>query len=142
RPRRLARTGDAGDGMSTQEAAVPTRAFEPHTERRRRRRILEALPFIGPAFVATIAYVDPGNFATNIAGGAKFGYLLLWVILGANLIAMLVQTQSAKLGIATGKNLPELCRENFSSRTSVGLWVQAEVVAMSSDVAEVDSAAL
>src|SRR6187549_866892 len=99
-------------------------------------------PFLGPAFVAAVAYIDPGNFATNIAGGAKFGYLLLWVILAANLIAMLVQTQSAKLGIATGKNLPELCRENFSRPTSIGLWVQAEIVAMSTDVAEVVGAAL
>ena len=71
-------------------------------------------PFLGPAFIAAVAYIDPGNFATNIAGGAKFGYLLLWVVLAANLIAMVVQTQSAKLGIATGKNLPELCRETFS----------------------------
>ena len=68
-------------------------------------------PFLGPAFIAAVAYIDPGNFATNIAGGAKFGYLLLWVSSAANLIAMLVQTQSAKLGIATGKNLSELCRE-------------------------------
>src|SRR4051812_33442661 len=99
-------------------------------------------PFLGPAFIAAVAYVDPGNFATNIAGGAKYGYLLLWVVLAANLIAMLVQTQSAKLGIATGRNLPELCRENFSRRTSIGLWLQAEVVAMSTDVAEVVGAAL
>ncbi len=99
-------------------------------------------PFLGPAFVAAVAYIDPGNFATNIAGGAKFGYLLLWVILAANLIAMVVQTQSAKLGIATGKNLAELCRERFSRRTSVGLWLQAEVVAMATDIAEVVGAAL
>jgi manganese transport protein len=99
-------------------------------------------PFLGPAFVAAVAYIDPGNFATNITGGAKFGYLLLWVVLGANLIAMVVQTQSAKLGIATGKNLSELCRERFSRRTSVGLWLQAEVVAMACDVAEVVGAAL
>jgi manganese transport protein len=99
-------------------------------------------PFLGPAFVAAVAYIDPGNFATNIAGGAKFGYLLLWVILAANLIAMVVQTQSAKLGIATGKNLPELCRETFSRRTSVGLWIQAEIVAMATDIAEVVGAAL
>jgi manganese transport protein len=79
----------------------------------RTRGIVRIWPFLGPAFIAAVAYVDPGNFATNITGGAKFGYLLLWVILSANLIAMLVQTQSAKLGIATGKNLPELCRENF-----------------------------
>ena len=99
-------------------------------------------PFLGPAFVAAVAYIDPGNFATNIAGGAKFGYLLLWVILSANLIAMVVQTQSAKLGIATGKNLAEACREAFTRRTSIGLWIQAEVVAMATDVAEVVGAAL
>ncbi len=99
-------------------------------------------PFLGPAFIAAVAYIDPGNFATNIAGGAKFGYLLLWVVLGANLIAMVVQTQSAKLGIATGKNLAELCRERFSRRTSIGLWLQAELVAMACDIAEVVGAAL
>jgi manganese transport protein len=99
-------------------------------------------PFLGPAFIAAVAYIDPGNFATNIAAGAKFGYLLLWVVVAANLIAMLVQTQSAKLGIATGKNLPELCREVWSRPTSIGLWLQAEVVAMACDVAEVVGAAL
>jgi manganese transport protein len=99
-------------------------------------------PFLGPAFIAAVAYIDPGNFATNIAGGAKFGYLLLWVVLAANLIAMVVQTQSAKLGIATGKNLAELCRERFSRRTSIGLWLQAELVAMACDIAEVVGAAL
>jgi manganese transport protein len=99
-------------------------------------------PFLGPAFIAAVAYIDPGNFATNIAGGAKFGYLLLWVVVSANLIAMVVQTQSAKLGIATGKNLPELCRELFSRRTSLALWIQAELVAMACDVAEVVGAAL
>jgi len=99
-------------------------------------------PFLGPAFVAAVAYIDPGNFATNIAGGAKYGYLLLWVVLAANLIAMLVQTQSAKLGIATGSNLAELCRETFSRRVSIGLWLQAEVVAMATDIAEVVGAAL
>jgi len=99
-------------------------------------------PFLGPAFVAAVAYIDPGNFATNIAGGAKFGYLLLWVVLGANLIAMVVQTQSAKLGIATGRNLAELCRDAFPRRASIGLWLQAELVAMACDIAEVVGAAL
>jgi manganese transport protein len=99
-------------------------------------------PFLGPAFIAAVAYIDPGNFATNISGGAKFGYLLLWVVLTANLVAMLVQTQSAKLGIATGKNLAELCRERYSRRTSIGLWLQAEVVAMACDLAEIVGAAL
>jgi manganese transport protein len=106
------------------------------------RGLSRVWPFLGPAFVAAVAYIDPGNFATNIAGGAKFGYLLLWVVLAANLIAMLVQTQSAKLGIATGKNLAELCRESFSRRTSIGLWLQAELVAMACDIAEVVGAAL
>jgi manganese transport protein len=106
------------------------------------RGVSRLWPFLGPAFVAAVAYIDPGNFATNIAGGAKFGYLLLWVVLGANLIAMVVQTQSAKLGIATGKNLAELCRETFSFRTSIGLWIQAELVAMACDIAEVVGAAL
>jgi len=99
-------------------------------------------PFLGPAFIAAVAYIDPGNFATNISGGAQFGYLLLWVVVAANLIAMLIQTQSAKLGIATGKNLPELCRETFSRPASIGLWLQAEIVAMSTDIAEVVGAAL
>ncbi len=99
-------------------------------------------PFLGPAFVAAVAYIDPGNFATNIAGGAKYGYLLLWVVLAANLVAMLVQAQSAKLGIATGRNLAELCRERFSPRTSIGLWIQAEIVAMACDIAEIVGAAL
>jgi manganese transport protein len=99
-------------------------------------------PFLGPAFIASVAYIDPGNFATNIASGAQFGYQLLWVVLAANLIAMVVQTQSAKLGIATGRNLPELCRERFARRTSIGLWIQGELVAMATDVAEVVGAAL
>jgi len=94
------------------------------------------LPLLGPAFVAAIAYVDPGNFATNVAGGAKYGYLLLWVVLLANLIAMVVQTLSAKLGLATGRNLPELCREQLGRRASIGLWLQAELVAMATDLAE------
>src|ERR671932_2116365 len=78
-----------------------------------RRGLARLWPFLGPAFIAAVAYVDPGNFATNISGGAQFGYLLLWVVLGANLVAMLIQSMSAKLGIATGKNLPEVCRARF-----------------------------
>src|SRR5436309_3740162 len=100
------------------------------------------LPFLGPAFVACVAYIDPGNFATNIAGGSKFGYTLVWVIVAANLMAMLVQTLSAKLGIATGRNLPEMCRDNFRRPVSFGLWVQAEAIAMATDLAEVIGAAL
>jgi manganese transport protein len=107
-----------------------------------RRRGFRILPFLGPAFVACVAYIDPGNFATNIAGGSKFGYTLVWVIVAANLMAMLIQTLSAKLGIATGHNLPEVCREQFSRRTSLALWIQAELIAMATDLAEFLGAAL
>src|SRR5712691_2546446 len=100
------------------------------------------LPFLGPAFIACVAYVDPGNFATNIQGGAKFGYMLLWVIVASNLMAMLIQTLSAKLGIASGRNLPEVCRDRFSRRTTFALWVQAEVIAMATDLAEFLGAAI
>src|SRR6202165_4904325 len=100
------------------------------------------LPFLGPAFIACVAYMDPGNFATNIAGGSKFGFTLVWVIVASNLMAMLIQTLSAKLGIATGRNLPEVCREHFSRRTSFGLWVQAELIAMATELAEFLVAAL
>jgi manganese transport protein len=99
-------------------------------------------PFLGPAFIACVAYMDPGNFATNIAGGSQFGFTLVWVIVASNLMAMLIQTLSAKLGIATGRNLPEVCREQFSRRTSIGLWIQAELIAMATDLAEFLGAAL
>src|SRR6476646_4442846 len=82
------------------------------------------LPFLGPAFIACVAYVDPGNFATNIAGGSKFGFTLVWVIVASSLRAILIQTLSAKLGIATGRNLPEVCRERFPRRTTFFLWFQ------------------
>ena len=107
-----------------------------------RRGVRGVWPFLGPAFIAAVAYVDPGNFATNMAAGARFGYLLLWVVLAANLMAMLVQSMSAKLGIATRKNLPEVCRDRFSSRTNVVLWLQAEIVAMATDIAEFVGAAI
>ena len=107
-----------------------------------RRGLRAVWPFLGPAFIAAVAYVDPGNFATNLAGGAKFGYMLLWVILAANLMAMLIQTMSAKLGIATGMNLPEVCRAKFPRPVTIGLWMQAEVIAMATDLAEFIGAAL
>ena len=107
-----------------------------------RGRLRATLAMLGPAFVAAVAYVDPGNFATNITGGAKYGYLLLWVVLLANLMAMLVQYLSAKLGVVTEHNLPELCRERFPRWMSWGLWVQAELMAMSTDIAEFIGAAL
>jgi manganese transport protein len=100
------------------------------------------LPFLGPAFIACVAYVDPGNFATNIQGGAEFGYLLVWVIVASNLMAMLIQSLSAKLGIATGLNLAEVCREQFSQPVVWGMWLLAEVVAMATDLAEFLGAAL
>ena len=134
------------DTELTAEAVLPGEAAVARAARRSldgdSRGIARLWPFLGPAFIAAVAYIDPGNFATNIAGGAKFGYLLLWVVLAANLIAMVVQAQSAKLGIATGRNLAELCRERFPRRASIGLWLQAEVVAMACDIAEVVGAAL
>src|SRR5205809_7333284 len=106
------------------------------------KRRFGLLPFLGPAFIACVAYIDPGNFATNVAGGSKFGYTLVWVIVASNLMAMLIQTLSAKLGIATGRNLPEVCREQFSRRTAIALWLQAEAIAMATDLAEFLGAAL
>jgi manganese transport protein len=107
-----------------------------------RRGVRAVLPFLGPAFIAAVAYIDPGNFATNMAGGSEFGYTLLWVVLAANLMAMLVQSMSAKLGIATGCSLPEVCRDRLPFRVVVLLWLQAEAVAMATDLAEFVGAAL
>jgi manganese transport protein len=109
---------------------------------RARGRWRGRVALLGPAFVASVAYVDPGNFATNIAGGAKYGFLLVWVLLAANAMAMLVQYLSAKVGIVTGRNLPELCREHFPRPVTWGLWVQAEVVAIATDLAEFVGAAV
>jgi manganese transport protein len=97
---------------------------------------------LGPAFVAAVAYIDPGNFATNFSAGAHFGYTLLWVIVVANAMAMLVQYLSAKAGVATGRDLPELCREYLPRSVSRGLWVQAELIAMATDLAEFVGAAI
>ena len=102
----------------------------------------KALYWFGPAFVASIAYIDPGNFATNFAGGTSFGYKLLWVLLWSNAMAILIQYLSAKLGIATGRTLPQNCREHFSRRTAIGLWVAAELSALATDLAEFLGAAL
>jgi manganese transport protein len=100
------------------------------------------LALLGPAFVAAVAYIDPGNFATNIAGGARYGFLLVWVIIAANLMAMLVQYLSAKTGVATGMSLPELCRAHLPRPATWGLWVQAEVIAIATDLAEFVGAAV
>ncbi|MBV8079214.1 MAG: Nramp family divalent metal transporter [Actinobacteria bacterium] len=126
--------------MATRPEALP-RGLRTVDEALHRTRF-RALPFLGPAFIAAVAYIDPGNFATNIAGGSQFGYTLVWVIVAANLMALLIQTLSAKLGIATGRNLAEVCRDHFSSRTSVALWLQAEAIAMATDLAEFLGAAI
>ena len=106
-------------GLEEMDAFVVQRANEVLERQSKRRGLRRLTPFLGPAFIAAIAYIDPGNFATNIAGGAQFGYMLLWVVLVANLMAMLIPTLSAKLGIATGKNLHEPIRRHFRSRAAV-----------------------
>jgi len=110
--------------------------------RGKRRDFRQVLPFLGPAFIASIAYVDPGNFATNIQGGAEFGYTLLWVVIASNLMAMLLQTLSAKLGIASGTNLAEHCRNQFPPAVVWVMWGVMEVVSMATDLAEFLGAAL
>src|ERR671910_574483 len=139
-------TKTAGNGNGIVEAVLPgetVTARAAHASLKGHRKELARLwPFLGPAFIAAVAYVDPGNFATNIAGGARYGYLLLWVILASNLMAMLIQSMSAKLGIATGKNLPEVCRTRFPRPVTFLLWVQAEIIAMATDLAEFIGAAL
>src|SRR5271155_3527421 len=101
-----------------------------------RPRRFSAMLFVGPAVIASIAYMDPGNFATNIQAGARYGYALLWVVVMANVIAMLFQALSAKLGIVTGRNLAEMCREHFSVPVVLAMWVASEVAAMATDLAE------
>ncbi len=107
-----------------------------------RRRVRRSLALLGPAFVAAVAYVDPGNFATNFQAGAEHGYLLVWVVVMASLMAMLVQYQTAKLGLVTHRNLPELCREHFPKHANLLLWLQAEAIAMATDLAEFTGAAI
>ncbi|MGY5776509.1 Nramp family divalent metal transporter [Rhizobium sp. LEGMi135b] len=102
----------------------------------RRRGVRAMLLFAGPAMIASIAYMDPGNFATNIQAGSSYGYSLLWVVLMANLIAMLFQALSAKLGIVTGRNLAEICRDQFSTPVRIAMWIVSEVAAMATDLAE------
>jgi manganese transport protein len=127
--------GDTGDTTQQHATAV--------LEGSSRRGFLgRLLPFLGPAFIASIAYMDPGNFATNIQAGAQFGYLLLWVVVASNLMAMLVQSLSAKLGIASGLSLPEMIRQEFPRPLTWALWLLAEVVAMATDLAEFLGAAV
>ena len=132
-----------GDGAAP--PAVAPAVVDPESALRlllSRGRVRGTVALLGPAFVAAVAYVDPGNFATNFTAGAKFGYTLIWVIVLANLSAMLVQYLSAKAGVATGHDLPELCRLHLPRPVSRGLWVQAEIMAMATDLAEFLGAAV
>jgi len=140
----VAATDYRGQGLSEPAAptAPPPLPESPLRRIRGRGRVTGGVALLGPAFVAAVAYIDPGNFATNIAGGAKYGYMLVWVIVAANLMAMLVQYLSAKTGIATGRNLPELCREHFKKPVTLGLWLQAEAIAIATDLAEFVGAAI
>jgi manganese transport protein len=128
-----ARPGADGGGAAAAGALAALRS---------RGRLRGSIALLGPAFVAAVAYVDPGNFATNFTAGARFGYGLAWVIVMANLMAMLVQYLSAKVGVATGRDLPQLCRQHLPRPVSYGLWVQAELVAMATDLAEFVGAAI
>ena len=123
-------------------AQAPPRARLTLQEVSQRGRARTVAALLGPAFVASVAYVDPGNFATNFAAGARHGYQLVWVIVMANLMAILVQYQTSKAGLVTGRSLPELCRERFGRRANAVLWLQAEVIAMATDLAEFVGAAV
>ena len=134
------------NGPDTQPTASDARTVQNALDilgsKQRKNTLARLFPFLGPAFIASVAYVDPGNFATNIQGGAKFGYLLIWVIVASNLMAMLIQTLSAKLGLVTGMNLAEHCRAQFPKPVVWTMWVLMEIVAMSTDLAEFLGAAL
>jgi len=127
--------------MSIDRETVDT-AMEVLTEKSKKGWLLRFLPFTGPAFIASVAYIDPGNYATNIQGGAKVGYTLLWVIVASNLMAMNVQALAAKLGVATGLNLAEHCRNLFSRPVVIMMWGLMEIVAMATDMAEFLGAAV
>ena len=132
----------ASDAVRSGDVRTVTAATEVLEGKSREPWYRRLLPFMGPAFIASVAYVDPGNFATNIQGGAQFGYMLLWVIVASNLMAMLTQTLSAKLGIASGRNLAEMCRDQFPRWLVWTMWVVMEFVAMATDLAEFLGAAL
>jgi len=134
--------GRPSDQVKRGDAATLAAASQVLTGESRKKGLSRLWPFLGPAFIASIAYVDPGNFATNIQGGAQFGYTLLWVVVCSNLMAMLIQALSAKLGIATGRNLAELCRLHFPRPLVWVMWVLMEAVAMATDLAEFLGAAI
>lgn len=119
-----------------QAEAVNVGTIEVERNNRLFSRLKSCSKFLGPAFIVSVAYIDPGNFATNISGGSQYNYTLVWVILWSNLIAVFLQTMSAKLGIATGYNLPQMCGKVFSRRTNWCFWIVAEVAAMATDLAE------
>ena len=133
-------TGSSPEGVDEALALLPKEAGTQTAAHAaldgRQKGLLAVLPFLGPAFIACVAYIDPGNFATNIQGGSTFGYNLLWVIVLANLMAMLLQTMSAKLGLATGQNLAELSRQQFRKPVVYAMWIICEIMAMSTDLAE------
>ncbi|MEU3751018.1 MULTISPECIES: Nramp family divalent metal transporter [Streptomyces] len=126
----------------TDSSSLAYGAGTPAPPRSLRSRLGTAYGFLGSAFVVAVAYIDPGNFATNMTGGARYGYLLLWVIASASVAAVFVQYLAAKLGIATGRSLPELCREHYPRPVTYGLWIQAELVSMATDLAEFVGAAV
>jgi len=128
--------------VAEKESRTVRSATEVLTGTSKKGRLARLMPFLGPAFIASVAYMDPGNFATNIQGGAKFGYQLLWVIVASNLMAMLIQSLSAKLGIASGQNLAEHCRNEFSKPVVISMWIIGELVAIATDLAEFLGAAL
>src|ERR1700690_1204688 len=126
----------------TSLSSAAAKADAPDISASPRKGLRDGWWYLGPAFVASVAYMDPGNFATNIEGGARFGYELPWVLLWSNAMAILVQYLAAKLGIATGKTLPENCRAEFSRPVTLMLWIAAEIAAMATDLAEFLGAAL
>jgi manganese transport protein len=134
----MAKTKSSPEEMSNTEKAAALIL----SGKSKKRGLARLLPFLGPAFIASVAYMDPGNFATNIQGGAQFGYTLLWVVVATNLMAMLIQALSAKLGIASGRNLAELCHDSFPRPLVIAMWVLMEIVAMATDLAEFLGAAL
>ena len=133
---RLERSAPVEADAPASGEARSSRGFLPNFHRN------EMWTYFGPAFVASVAYIDPGNFATNILGGTQFGYRLLWVLLWSNAMAMLIQYLAAKLGIVTGLTLPQNCRKHFSRPATIGLWIAAEIAAVATDLAEFLGAAI
>jgi len=138
----MARNETLANSLKTSDSRTVQTALDILGSQGKGGRLARLMPFLGPAFIASVAYVDPGNFATNIQSGAQFGYMLVWVIVVSNLMAMLIQTLSAKLGLATGLNLAEHCREHFPRPVVYIMWALMEFVAMATDLAEFLGAAI